>query len=107
MPKNPKNVEEFLDAFNKKDILEDFGYAYNKQKEKDVFFNGAVDTGEFSYCVFSSRKIINLMNERIKKNNLDILMDATLRTCAFGPFKQLLIMYVRVHHQVSILVTNT
>lgn len=37
------------------------------------------------------KKIVNLMNERIERTNQkpDILMDATFRTCPYGPFKQL------------------
>lgn len=95
------NVEEINEAFKKPEVLDSFGYAFGEEGAKDIFFDLATDTGDFSYCVFSSKKQIELLNEHVVDDKLHILMDATFKTCPLGPFNQLLIIYARIHHQVS------
>lgn len=97
LPKNPNSVREIEDAFRDPEILKTFGYAHGSD---DKFFDAAIETNDFSYCVFSSKKIINLINTRRAPNKRHILLDATFKTVPFGPFKQLLIFYVRIDHQV-------
>lgn len=70
LPKNPKNVKEILAAFGIKDFLENFGYAYDKEGEKHAFFDGAVDTGKFSYCVFSSKKNYTVDKRAAQRENV-------------------------------------
>lgn len=91
-------MHEINEAFKNPEILQCFGYTLGS---KDIFFDAAIDTGNFSFCVFSSKKMINLLNKHVPNKKLHILMDATFRTCPFGPFNQLLILYARIHHQVS------
>lgn len=98
LPKNPVSIQEINEAFRDPEILKSFGNAYGIEEK---FFDAAVETDNFSYCIFSSKKMINLINTRIAPNKRHILLDATFRTVPFGPFTQLLIFYVRVDHQVS------
>lgn len=100
LPVNPLTVEQINEAFKNPKILESFGNTLGEDGSKDVFFDAAVDTGEFAYSVFSSKKQIELLNEHITDDKLHVLMDATFRTCPLGPFNQLLIIYARIHHQV-------
>lgn len=102
LPKNPISVEEIKAAFNRPEILQAFGHTFGEDGTKDIFFDDAIDTGDVQYCVFSSKKIIKVINEHIPKDKLHLLMDATFRTVPLGPFNQLLIIYVRMKHQVSI-----
>lgn len=101
LPPNPSNVSQINEAFKNPEILKSFGYTLGDDDEKDIFFDTAIDTGAFSYAVFSSKKQINLLNEHVPNKKLHILMDATFRTCPKGPFNQLLIIYARIHHKVS------
>lgn len=102
LPTNPKNVHEINEAFRNPEILRSFGYSFGENGTTEKFFDTAVETENFSYCVFSSKKIISMINDRIKPEKRHILLDGTFRTCPLGSFKQLLIIYVRVDHQVSI-----
>lgn len=98
IPKNPQTVDEINEAFKNKEILELFGHTLGM---KDLFFDGAVKTENVDFCVFSSKKQIQLLNTHVDDKRLHLLMDATFRTCPMGPFKQFLIIYARIHHQVS------
>lgn len=52
------------------------------------------------FVFFRQKKQIELLNTHIEDERLHLLMDATFRTCPMGPFKQFLIIYARIHHQV-------
>lgn len=67
---------------------------------ENLFFDVAKSTKNGDFCVFSSKKQIELLNTHIEDERLHLLMDATFRTCPMGPFKQFLIIYARIHHQV-------
>lgn len=101
LPKNPSTVQQINAAFEQPEILQAFGHTFGENGTKDIFFDTAVDTDDFKYCVFSSKKMIRVINEHIPKDKLHLLMDATFRTVSLGPFNQLLIIYVRIKHQVS------
>lgn len=101
IPRNPTSVHEINEAFKNPEILQHFGYTLGDDDTKDIFFDTAIDTGTFSYAVFSSKKQINSLNEYVPDKKMHILMDATFRTCPKGPFNQLLILYARIHHKVS------
>lgn len=94
-------MDEIKQAFSNPDILQAFGYAFGSEGTKEIFFDAAIQENDFSYCIFSSKKMIELINTRIQPKKRHILLDATFKTCPLGPFTQLLIIYIRVDHQVS------
>lgn len=98
LPKNPISVSQIHESFQNPEILKSFGFTFGDDKP---FFDTAVETEQFSYCVFSSKSIIKMAEDNISIGNRHVLMDATFRTCPLGPFNQLLILYIRKHHMVS------
>lgn len=100
MPRNPTTVDEINEAFKNPEILQSFGHTFGENGTKDVFFDGAVDTGDSKFCVFSSKKQMKMIRQYIPPDKLHLLMDATFKSVPLGPFNQLLIIYARVKHQV-------
>lgn len=101
LPNNPKSVDEINAAFANPAVMKSYGQTLHKEKEYK-FFRGAVATEGYSFCVFSSEATQLLMKE-IEGSDRHILMDATFRTCPVGPFKQLLILYIRKRKKVCII----
>lgn len=91
-PKNPKTCDEIGKAFTDNHIMENIGCS--QHKDKQVFFDGVIETESFSYCVFSSKYTMELIRQRIETNRLNYMMDATFKICPLGIFKQILIVYV-------------
>lgn len=83
MSKSPETIDGINDAFTVEDIKQNFGMSLHKPKNHP-FFNGAVDAGSHSFCVFSS------------KATIDLVCDATFKIVPTSVFKQLLILYVRI-----------
>lgn len=94
LPQSPKTVAEILAAFDKSAVFDTYGKSLHEGEDLP-FFNGAIETKDFSYCVFSSRKSIELIEKYIPVPERHILMDGTFRIVPVGPFKQLLILYIR------------
>lgn len=99
LPINPTCVDDIIAAFSKTAVYDTYGKSLH-ENEDYPFYNGAVQTSKFSYCVFSSRKTIALIDKYISVDKRDILMDATFRIVPVGPFKQLLILYIRSQNKV-------
>lgn len=104
LPNNPKSVDEINAAFANADVMKSYGQTLHTEKAYK-FFRGAVATEEHSFCVFASEATELLMTS-IEKCDRHILMDATFRTCPVGPFKQLLILYIRKRKKVCIFFCN-
>lgn len=100
LPKNPTTVEDIIAAFDDPAVLETYGRSADKN-EPFKFYDGVIRTNKYSFCVFSSKKTIDIMNEHIPINVREIFMDATFGIVPVGPFKQLLIIYVRMHKKVT------
>lgn len=95
MPNNPTTINELIDLYSKDDVIENFGYSLHERDERYVFNDTILNGGNNgSYCIFSSKRNIELMNEHIPIERRHILMDATFKVVPRGPFKQLLIIYV-------------
>lgn len=92
LPKNPVTCNDVLSCFQDNDIMNNFGYSLHN--EKHLFYNGLIETPTYSFCVFSSKMSINLMQSHIPIERRHILMDATFKIVPIGPFNQLLIIYV-------------
>lgn len=97
LPRNPSTVSETKEAFENAEVLKTFGFTFN---DNQPFYDGAVETKDYSFCIFSSKITIKLIKENIPSDGKHILMDATFKTCPQGPFNQLLIIYIRKHHEV-------
>lgn len=100
-PKNPENVEDILRAFSDEDFMENFGTSL--EKEKHPFYRGAVETDEFSYCIFASEAIIKVIQTEIEVPVRKYLMDATFKVVPEGCFKQLLIIYIEYMEKVKMI----
>lgn len=99
MPKNPKTVAEINAAFENEEIMKSYGTALNTAKTYK-FFSGGFETQKHSFCVFSSEGTIELIEQNIPPADRHILLDATFQICPVGPFKQILILYIRKYRQV-------
>lgn len=98
IPKNPTNCLEIHNAFQNENIMQAIGFS--QHAEKNIFFDGVIDTGLFTYCVFSSKDIIKQIEKKIDVQERKFMMDATFKVCPCGPFNQLLIIYIAYHEKV-------
>lgn len=64
IPKNPANCVEIGEAFQNENIMNMLGRS--KNVEKAVFFDGVVERETHSFCVFSSKHIIALIQQHIE-----------------------------------------
>lgn len=62
-------------------------------KDGHEFYNGAVESDDYSFCVFSSKTSIELFSSRIKHGERIMMMDGTFAVVPIGSFDQLLIIY--------------
>lgn len=102
IPENPENVAEIEDAFKSPKIMNTFGMSAHRSNKK-IFFDGAVKKADHSFCVFSSKTIVELVKTHIPVDERHILMDATFKIVPLSEFKQLLILYIRIKFEVSLL----
>lgn len=91
-PKNPITCDEIAAAFQEDNIMNAIGRSQNTAKE--TFYNGVVQTENYSFCVFSSKKIMNIIDQNIEVNRRNYLLDATFKVVPVGPFNQFLIFYI-------------
>lgn len=99
LPKNPTTVNEIKTAFSDEKIFHTYGHSLHTN-EKYLFYDGAVETDKYSFCVFSSKLTVKLIAENIPISERDILLDATFRIVPVSVFTQLLIVYVRKQKKV-------
>lgn len=99
VPKNPQSVSEIIDHFDNTEIFDAFGTSLHQ--EKSAFYDFSFENRQFSYCIFSSKRCIHLIQDKIPINERHILMDATFKVVPKSPFTQLLIIYVRYHKKVG------
>lgn len=92
LPKSPTSCHEIGRAFTDNKIMLSIGTS--QHEENYVFFDGIVETEKFSFCVFSSKYCINLIENHIELSRRRFMMDATFKICPLGPFRQFLIIYV-------------
>lgn len=90
LPKSPTTCEEIRSAFSNDNILSSIGTS----QHEGVFFDGIMEFESYSFCVFSSKYAIKLIEEKILPYRRVYMMDATFKICSLGPFKQFLIIYI-------------
>lgn len=101
LPKNPTTCAEISNAFESANIMNSIGRPQHVGNA--IFFNGVVQEDDFSFCVFSSRFIMNMIESHID-NSRHYLLDATFKVVPVGPFNQLLIFYVNYIDKVSTII---
>lgn len=104
LPRNPTTVDAIQKAFDDAKVMATYGHSLHVDKPFR-FFDGTVETKDYSFCVFSSKATVQLIEKKIEISKREILMDATFRIVPVGPFKQLLILYIRKQKKVMILCT--
>lgn len=72
-PASPKTCLELIDAFKNDLINNKFGKT--KHAQSTQFYKGAVNTSNFSYCIFSSDVIINFIKANIMPSEQKNFMD--------------------------------
>lgn len=83
-PKNPLTCDEIVDAFKDKNIMDAIGRS--QHVAKDVFYDGVVQTEHYSFCVFSSKYMIQMIENHIEVDRRHYLLDATFKVVPVGPF---------------------
>lgn len=99
-PTNPKDCAEIIAAFENQNIMDSIGRSQHVSKY--AFFNGAVKTEEHSFCVFSSKHIMDLIEKRIESGRREYMLDATFKVVPIGPFNQLLIFHIKYIQKVRL-----
>lgn len=89
--KAPTDAEGIAREFEKEHIYEDLGKSLHK--DKGIFYNGVQIEENFSNCIFSSEKSIQLIEDFVEKKDQFFLMDGTFRITPRGTFQQVLILY--------------
>lgn len=93
-------IDEINETLSQPEIHEAYGMSVHKHNKKP-FFDIAVNAGEHSYCIMSSKETIELFKNEYAPTEWHILMDATFKIVPTSVFKQLLIIYVRIKFEVS------
>lgn len=101
IPKNPTNCQEITDAFRDEEIMKTIGRS--KTLGNSVFFDGVVERETYSFCVFSSKSAVSLIQQHIEPQRRNFMVDGTFAVCPVGPFTQLLIIFAAYIKCVSII----
>lgn len=89
---SPQDCDEIRKAFNNPATLKDLGTSLHKSH--GLIFNHVHQEKEFSYCILSSPKSIQIMNEELEENERFYLVDGTFRiTPMCKVFKQVLVIH--------------
>lgn len=95
LPPSPHTAAELKASFEIPEIKERFGVSLMAENEIATdFFRGVHVGDDFSYAVFASQRIIDLIEKNIVVARRKYLMDATFKICPFGEFNQLLVIYI-------------
>lgn len=92
VPKAPETVAEIRESISRAEIY-DFYCKTDHQDGREIFLDHLYDGKDFSYCIFSSKKIMQHIEQSTKPNERRYLIDGTFKVVPFGSFKQLLIIH--------------
>lgn len=99
-PKKPTTFKEIKDSFDTPAINLEYGRTLN-QTEK--LYVDTIVTVNYSFCIFASFKIINIVKQHIRPGERNYLLDGTFKV-APEMFYQLLIISIEfendVRHQI-------
>lgn len=96
-PKTPLNV---IESFQLESVWNNFGLSKDEVNPRH-FYTACIFENEYSFCLFSSLKSIDLVKENIPPGNRTYLMDATFSMVPQGCFKQHLVIYILYFDEVS------
>lgn len=97
---SPNSIEEIRNAFDNPNTLQDLGTSLHR--ERGLLFNYAHEEKDFSYCILSSPKSIELIKDNLEANERFFLIDGTFRiTPMSSTFKQVLIIHAQFGIKVS------
>lgn len=95
LPPSPQTAAELQIAFENAATFERFGRSWVSPGETaSDFFRGVHVGTEFSYVVFASQKIIELIEKNIVVDRRKYMMDATFKICPYGEFTQFLVIHI-------------
>lgn len=103
-PKSPKTFQELKEAFENEEVLKVFGHS--KSDQNNPFYRTTNIVENRAFTIFASEDIIRLINTRVDKSKMDILMDSTFKICPEGEFKQLLIIHLKYFNKVNKIIYN-
>lgn len=92
--KPPKTCNEINSLLDSEEMMEKYG---NNLSGTDRFYVG----GEDDFCLFASKKSIELVEENIAPSQRKYLMDATFKIVPNGRFRQLLIIHIQWNQNVK------
>lgn len=95
-PKLPKGCEEIKQKFEDIDILRKFGHTLD---EKSKLYVNTVVKPNYSFMIFESDAVIDLIKKRIGPKQRRYLLDGTFQTAA-TPFVQILSISVEYKRKV-------
>lgn len=92
MPSPPKSIAEISEKFGNSDVKEQFGRTrHNENIEKNDFYRTTYVSDDFSYSVFASQRIIDIILT-FEVDTRRYMMDATFKVVP-SMFYQLLVIY--------------
>lgn len=98
---SPQSCDDIKKAFENPATLADLGTSLHK--DHGLIFNHVHQQKEFSYCVLSSPKSIQIMNDELEPNERFFLIDGTFRiTPMCKVFKQVLVIHGQFGLKVSL-----
>lgn len=103
IPTAPTTFDDIDKAFKRLEIYKQFCMTEHDDGT-EIFLDTLYSdpAGQFQYCVFSSKKIIQYIKATRNDTNVRYLMDATFEIVPYGCFSQLLVIHVEKYGKVSI-----
>lgn len=109
VPKAPINIAEIRSAINRVEIFETYCRTMHTEI-RELFLDHLYEGKDFSYCIFSSKKIMQLIEEKIVVRDRHYFIDGTFKVVPLGCFTQLLVFHVAkfdtVHPFIFVLMSN-
>lgn len=96
--KAPKQCTEIESVFEDADMRATFCNSFHR--EKFCLYDTTYCCNDFSYCIYSSKKTIDLITQNVPQEERVLLMDATFSIAPNRMFYQVLIIYVRYFEKV-------
>lgn len=96
--KAPKHCREIHKTFEDPVLNSTFCNSFHKEKYR--LYDTTYSSNDFGYCVYSSKKTINLISRNVPENERFLLMDATFSITPNRMFYQVLIIYARYFEKV-------
>lgn len=98
--KAPRKCSEIDKVFEDQFLRETF--CNSLHKEKYNLYDKTYCSEEFGYCVYSSKKTIELISRNVPESERFLVMDATFSITPNRMFYQVLIVYVRYFEKVKL-----